>query len=375
MFGYTAETTLNSIQGLYEKKLTTYPRVDTRYLGEDIYPQCAIVMDKLKSVNPDARLLAERPLKKSKRVFNNGKVTDHHAIIPTGSLSSDLTDSETKVFELIVRRFVSVFLDDCLYLGTTMVAHSGNVKFRTTCKEIIDEGWKGLDMKMEEDKNGKEHRLPKLEQGEQGAHEPILEEKQTVPPKPYTEATLLRVMETARQFVEDEELRSILKQHGIGRPSSRAGIIETLFKRQYVRREKKNLVPTALGIYLIDTIKSELLKSCELTGRWEKKLREIESGHYDPAVFLHELEQQLREIVQDVLNDGDVEHLPFSGTEPTMKGKVNSDRYLHDKKPMKVKAGVTCPLCGKGKVFKAKYNYRCSRWSEGCNFSHPLKDK
>lgn len=305
-YGYSAETTLKTIQSLYEKKLTTYPRVDTRYLSEDIYPKCHEILSCIQTAYPLAKPLLHGTLKKSRRVFDSSKVTDHHAIIPTGRMPSSLYEKEQKVYDLIARRFISVFLDDCTLLATTVTAHCNTFQFKATGKEVVNMGWK--EAYSAEDRDDKEHStviLPSFVEGEHGIHTPQLEEKQTTPPKSYTEATLLRAMETAGKFIEDEELRAALKQNGIGRPSSRAGIIETLCKRGYVKRDKRNLVPTPTGIALIETIQSELLKSCELTGQWEKKLREIERGQYNHTLFLKQLEKQILDIIEAVNKNGE----------------------------------------------------------------------
>ena len=319
-FGYSAETTLNLIQSLYEKKVTTYPRVDTQYLSDDIYPKCPTIMNGLFQTKfggeaPYAELvrpLGGKPLKKSKKVFDTSKVTDHHAIIPTGVPPQGLSDMERRVFDLVARRFIGAFYLECKFSTTTVLGKAGEVEFKVTGKEIIDPGWRIVQQVAvpqqptqdeEKEKKDEERTLPTFVKGESGPHTPTLTEKQTTPPPYYTEATLLRAMETAGKFVDDEELRAALKENGIGRPSSRASIIETLFKRHYIRRERKRLVATPTGVELIDLIKEELLKSCELTGIWEKKLRDIEHRKYDPAQFIQELKQQITEIVNQVLAD------------------------------------------------------------------------
>ena len=302
-FGYSAETTLDTVQSLYEKKVTTYPRVDTRYLSDDIYPKCPDILKGISGTYGELTSMISRPLRKSKKVFDSTKVTDHHAIIPTGKEPHGLTDKEGRVFDLIAKRFICAFCEDCAFLSTVISAHSGSVKFKVTGKVITDAGWRVVYRGMaadEEDRQEKDTVLPHFTRGERGEHHPSLQEKWTKPPVPYTEATLLRAMETAGKFVEDEELRAALKQNGIGRPSSRAGIIETIIKRGYVRRQQKQLLPTDMGMSLIDIIKTDLLKSPELTGIWEKKLREIEDGHYNPALFMEELKHQLRDITDNV---------------------------------------------------------------------------
>ena len=331
-FGYSAEMTLNLIQSLYEKKLTTYTRVDTQYLSDDIYPKCPGIMNGLFQTKfggqaPYAELvrpLGGKPLKKDKKVFDTSKVTDHHAIIPTGIPPQGLSDAEQHVFDLIARRFIGAFYPECKFSTTTVlgiVAENADspdksaIEFKVTGKEILDPGWRVVQYvavsqqqsseEEEKDKKDEERTLPTFAKGESGPHTPTLTEKMTTPPPYYTEATLLRAMETAGKFVEDEELRAALKENGIGRPSSRASIIETLFKRHYIRRERKRLVATPTGIELIDLIKEELLKSCELTGIWEKKLRDIEHKTYDPAQFINELKQQIADIVNQVLADNE----------------------------------------------------------------------
>ncbi len=337
-FGYSAEMTLNLIQSLYEKKLTTYPRVDTQYLSDDIYPKCPGIMNGLFQTKfggqaPYADLirpLGGKPLKKDKKVFDTSKVTDHHAIIPTGVPAQGLSDAEQHVFDLIARRFIGAFYPECKFSTTTVLGKAGEVEFKVTGKEILDPGWRVVQYvsssqqqpsdEDDKEKKDEERTLPTFVKGESGPHTPTLTEKMTTPSPYYTEATLLRAMETAGKFVEDEELRAALKENGIGRPSSRAGIIETLFKRHYIRRERKRLVATPTGIELIDLIKEELLKSCELTGIWEKKLRDIEHKTYDPAQFINELKQQITEIVRQVLADNENRRITLM-SEEKKKGK------------------------------------------------------
>ena len=337
-FGYSAEMTLNLIQSLYEKKFTTYPRVDTQYLSDDIYPKCPGIMNGLFQTKfggqaPYADLirpLGGKPLKKDMKVFDTSKVTDHHAIIPTGVPAQGLSDAEQHVFDLIARRFIGAFYPECKFSTTTVLGKAGEVEFKVTGKEILDPGWRVVQYvsssqqqpsdEDDKEKKDEERTLPTFVKGESGPHTPTLTEKMTTPPPYYTEATLLRAMETAGKFVEDEELRAALKENGIGRPSSRAGIIETLFKRHYIRRERKRLVATPTGIKLIDLIKEELLKSCELTGIWEKKLRDIEHKTYDPAQFINELKQQITKIVRQVLADNENRRITLM-PEEKKKGK------------------------------------------------------
>jgi DNA topoisomerase-3 len=304
-FGLSADVTLQTIQSLYEKKVTTYPRVDTTYLSDDIYPKCANILKGLRDYQPLTMPLAGKPLAKSKKVFDNKKVTDHHAIIPTGVYPQGLTDLEKKVYDLVARHFIAVFYPDCKFNTTTVLGESAGVKFKATGKEITEQGWRVVFAgELNEEKEGeKDKLLPSFTAGESGEHIPSLAEKWTQPPKPYTEATLLRAMETAGKLVEDEELREAMKENGIGRPSTRAAIIETLYKRNYIRKEKKNIAATATGIELIALIRNELLKSAELTGRWEKKLRDIEKRQYEARTFIEELKVMLNEVVNDVLRD------------------------------------------------------------------------
>ena len=303
-FGLSAEQTLQTIQSLYEKKVTTYPRVDTTYLSDDIYPKCANILKGLRDYQPLTLPLLDKQLPKPKKVFDNKKVTDHHAIIPTGVYPQGLTDLEKKVYNLVATHFIAVFYPDCKYRTTTVLGESAGVEFKTTGKEITVPGWRVVFAgEQADDKDEKENLLPSFTVGESGPHTPGLTEKWTQPPKYYTEATLLRAMETAGKLVESEELRDAMKENGIGRPSTRAAIIETLFKRNYIRREKKNIVATPTGIELIGIIRNELLKSAELTGQWEKKLRDIEKRQYEAKTFIEELKAMLGEVVRDVLSD------------------------------------------------------------------------
>ena len=405
-FGYSAEMTLNIVQSLYEKKFTTYPRVDTQYLPDDVYPKCPQILNGVyqsliagQSVYaPLVKPLGGKPLPKTKKVFDASKVTDHHAIIPTGVPIRGLTDIEQNVFDLIARRFIAVFYPDCRFSTTTVQGKVEDVTFKVSGKEILDPGWRkvyGKEAKQQTDdearKTDEERVLPQFTVGESGPHEPTLTEKHTTPPKYYTEATLLRAMETAGKFVEDEELRAALKENGIGRPSSRAGIIETLFKRRYIRRERKNLVATPTGIGLIDIIREELLKSCELTGIWEKKLRDIEHQRYDAAQFVAELKQQITDIVKDVLQDASPRRLVITddateqvarkpksrkaapkATKPKPNSAKSSDGQQPAIAPSDDLIGKPCPLCGKGVVIKGRTAYGCSLWREGCAFKLPF---
>ncbi len=402
-FSYSAETTLKIIQGLYERKLTTYPRVDTQYLSDDIYPKCPSILSGIsKQYGPLMQPLMGKKLTKSKRVFDTSKVTDHHAIIPTGVPATSLTDLERNVYDLIARRFIAVFYPDCKFSTTTVLGNVEDIEFKVSGKEILSPGWRAVyaqptsqtatptpNTTSEDDDHNKgdeERTLPTFVKGESGPHTPTLFEKWTTPPKYYTEATLLRAMETAGKFVEDETLRAALKENGIGRPSSRAGIIETLFKRHYIRRERKNLVATATGIELIDIIHEELLKSCELTGIWEKRLRDIEHKKDDAADFINGLKQQVTEIVNDVLRDNTNRRVTILTDEDLKKKKKTTKKKTTTAKADNKKAdapqptppdstsaddsiiGTTCPICGKGTIIKGKTAYGCSNWRNGCTY-------
>lgn len=389
-FSYSAETTLKIIQGLYERKLTTYPRVDTQYLSDDIYPKCPSILSGIsKQYGPLMQPLMGKKLTKSKRVFDTSKVTDHHAIIPTGVPATSLTDLERNVYDLIARRFIAVFYPDCKFSTTTVLGNVEDIEFKVSGKEILSPGWRAVyaqptsqtatptaNATSEDDDHNKgdeERTLPTFVKGESGPHTPTLSEKWTTPPKYYTEATLLRAMETAGKFVEDETLRAALKENGIGRPSSRAGIIETLFKRHYIRRERKNLVATATGIELIDVIHEELLKSCELTGIWEKRLRDIEHKKDDAADFINGLKQQVTEIVNDVLRDNTNRRVTILTDEDLKKKKKTTKKKTTTAKADNKKnddsiIGTTCPVCGKGTIIKGKTAYGCSNWRNGCTY-------
>ncbi len=421
-FSYSAETTLNLIQSLYERKLTTYPRVDTQFLSDDIYPKCAGILTGMRGYEQYIQPLAGKKLPKSKRVFDTSKVTDHHAIIPTGVPASALSDMERNVYDLIARRFIAVFYPDCKFSTTTVLGKVEDVEFKVSGKEILEPGWRTIYAQQptatqqqistsqpnnpqpssseDDDKQDEERTLPTFVKGESGPHTPTLTEKWTTPPKYYTEATLLRAMETAGKFVDDETLRAALKENGIGRPSSRAGIIETLFKRHYIRRERKNLIATATGIELIDIIHEELLKSCELTGIWEKKLRDIEHKKYEAADFINELKQQVTEIVYDVLRDNSNRRVTITTDEDLKKAKkkktaapkkaaVKSAATSSTASTKKAAAspqpatsepsaddsiiGTTCPVCGKGTIIKGKTAYGCSNWKNGCTYRVAFK--
>lgn len=356
--GFSAEETLKIIQSLYEKKLTTYPRVDTTYLSDDIYPKIPDILKGLKSYEVLVQPLLTTKIPKSKKVFDNTKVTDHHAIIPTGVQSAALSDNERKVFDMVVRRFIANFYPECKISTTTILGDADKVEFKVTGKQILEPGWRVVYEKSksddEKENDDEENTLPLFVIGESGSHEPVLSEKWTTPPKPYTEATLLRAMETAGKLVDDDELRDALKDNGIGRPSTRAAIIETLFRREYIKKERKNLIATNTGVELILTIQEELLKSAELTGRWEKKLRQIERGEYEAKEFLEELKEMVRRIILNVKSDN---------------RSTAEIRAVQDDSQLE---GKTCPLCGNGKIIRGKTAFGCSEWKNGCSFRKPF---
>ena len=416
-FGYSADLTLQLIQSLYEKKFTTYPRVDTTFLSDDIYAKCPQTMNGLYKTQfggqaPYADLIKTiggKPLKKSKKVFDSSKVTDHHAIIPTGVPPQGLSDAERNVFDLVARAFIAAFYPDMKFETTTVMgeaplsapsadvtpyAEDGKkILFRTSGRVIVDEGWKVVyrktAVKENEDEaiddNSSSSSLPIFSKGEHGPHVPSLAEKWTQPPKPYTEATLLRAMETAGKFVDNDELRDAMKENGIGRPSTRAAIIETLFRRHYIRKERKNLVATPTGVELIELIREELLKSPELTGIWEKKLRDIEHRTYNPGLFIRELKEQIQAIVCQVLSDNSNRRVTVIDPEEDKKQKKKAVKPAKVPRQAKVSAksapqastspvvGSVCPLCGKGTVIKGKTAYGCSNWASGCTYRVPFE--
>ena len=418
-FGYSADQTLQLIQALYEKKFTTYPRVDTTFLSDDIYPKCPQTMNGLyktqfSGVAPYAELvkaIGGKPLKKSKKVFDSSKVTDHHAIIPTGVPPQGLSDMERNVFDLVAKAFIAAFYPDLKFETTTILGRvaltqegqvsetdaeklndENSVLFRTSVRIVTDEGWKVVFKKdnaiadsdndnEEEDNTSSNVTFTK---GEKSPHIPSLSEKWTQPPKPYTEATLLRAMETAGKFVDNDELRDAMKENGIGRPSTRAAIIETLFKRHYIRKERKTLVATPTGIELIDLIHEDVLKSPELTGIWEKKLRDIEHRQYDASMFISELKEQITSIVNQVLADNTNRRVTVIDPEEEKKKKTKKPSAKKDTKKASSDAPISsqraksddvptiCPLCGKGAIIKGKTAYGCSEWKNGCTYRKPF---
>ncbi len=369
-WGWTADDTLKLIQSLYEKKVTTYPRVDTTYLSDDIYPK---VPDILKRMTPYTNLTASvlaKKLPKSKKVFDNSKVTDHHAIIPTGQAPTSLVGDERKLYHLIALRFISAFYPDCEFMTTTVIGDAGGVGFKATGKVIVEPGWRTVyaSEKTSTDEQGEDNILPPFTIGESGAHEPSLLKKMTQPPKYYTEGTLLRAMESAGKMVDDEELRDAMKENGIGRPSTRAAIIETLFKRRYIYRERKNIMASQAGIELIATINQELLKSAKLTGIWENKLRRIERGEYKATDFIAELKTMVEEIVINVLSDNSSKKIEIVEEEKkSNKSKVKSERKRITKFEQ-----VVCPKCGKGHILKGRAAFGCSEYNNGCDLILPF---
>ena len=411
-FGYSADQTLQLIQALYEKKFTTYPRVDTTFLSDDIYPKCPQTMNGLyktqfSGVAPYAELvkaIGGKPLKKSKKVFDSSKVTDHHAIIPTGIPPQGLSDMERKVFDLVARAFIAAFYPDLKFETTTIYGRTplepsveelddtNSILFRTSVRIVSDEGWKvvfkkadtSIDSDNENEEEDNASTNVSFSKGEKGPHVPSLSEKWTQPPKPYTEATLLRAMETAGKFVDNDELRDAMKENGIGRPSTRAAIIETLFKRHYIRKERKNLVATPTGVELIDLIHEDILKSPELTGVWEKKLRDIEHRQYDAGMFISELKEQINSIVNQVLADNTNRRVTVVVEEEEKKKTTKKTSAKKDTKKASPEAPVSsqrakaddiptvCPLCGKGTIIKGKTAYGCSEWKNGCTYRKPF---
>lgn len=435
-FGYGADLTLQLIQQLYENKFTTYPRVDTTYLPDDMYDRCPAILKSIRDYHVGRTQpltqwlepLRHAPLRKSKKVFDNAKITDHHAIIPTGVLPQGLTDVQRNVYDLIVQRFVAVFYPDCRFATTTVDGEAAGIPFRASGKVIVDEGWRVLFPKANAAREGganaasssssaaageggaapqagnagvqrsdDERTLPPFQKGETGPHTPTLTQKETTPPKPFTEATLLRAMETAGRNVDDEELREAMKENGIGRPSTRAAIIQTLYKRGYIRLQRKSLEATPTGVALIGLIQEELLKSAELTGIWENKLRQIEHHTYSAQQFMAELKQMVSELVHTVLCDNTNRRVqqapapsgnttsgkssakqgtssPSASSSPTGNSSSSPENSNGEAKPKRkiIRAGSKCPECGEGKVIKGHTTYGCSRWKEGCNWRKPF---
>ncbi|WP_298496965.1 type IA DNA topoisomerase [uncultured Algibacter sp.] len=362
-FGFSADETLKIVQALYERKVVTYPRVDTTFLPNDVYPKVSGILQKLTNYSTLTQPLLGKKIKKSTKVFNDKKVTDHHAIIPTG-MQTNLQYNQQQVYDIIVKRFIAVFYDDCTVSNTTVLGHAAKVVFKTTGKEILEKGWRVVF----ENPNAKEKEsgiLPTFEKGEKGPHEPSFLEKETKPPNQFTEASLLRAMETAGKQVDDEELRDLMKENGIGRPSTRANIIETLFRRKYIKRNKKQVLPTVTGIQLIDTIKNDLLKSAELTGSWEKQLKDIERGEFSAGAFINNMKRMVDALVYEVRSETKRANISYATTVKKRAAKVDA----------KKSAGITaesCPKCKQGQIIKGKSAYGCSAYKSGCNFVMPF---
>ena len=368
-FGFSADETLKIVQKLYEQKVVTYPRVDTTFLPSDIYPKVSGILQKLTNYSQLTQPLLGKKIKKSSKVFNDKKVTDHHAIIPTG-IQINLQYNQQQVYDIIVKRFIAVFYPDCEVSNTTVIGKADDVNFKTTGKEILKEGWKvvfkfGKDTSTSSNTTDKDI-LPIFVKGEKGPHEPSFLEKQTKPPNQFTEASLLRAMETAGKHVDDDELRDLMKENGIGRPSTRANIIETLFKRQYIKRNKKQILPTVTGIALIDIIQNELLKSAELTGLWEKQLKDIEKGEYSASLFINNMKKMVDELVYEVRSETTRANISQATVVKQRKVKAKTTKA----------AGITsevCPKCKTGNLLKGKSAYGCSQFKSGCDFVLPFK--
>ena len=362
-FGFSADDTLKIAQKLYEMKVVTYPRVDTVFLPNDIYPKVSGILKNLTPYSALIEPLLSKKIRKSAKVFNDKKVTDHHAIIPTG-VQATLQHNHQQVYDIIVRRFIAAFYPDCEVSNTTVMGSAADVSFKTTGKEILKDGWRVV-FKTEKKQAKEQSLLPNFEKGETGPHEPSFLEKQTKPPNQFTEASLLRAMETAGKTVDDDEMRDLMKENGIGRPSTRASIIETLFKRQYIKRNKKQILPTVAGISLIETIQNDLLKSAELTGQWEKQLKDIEKGNYSAGLFIKNMKRMVENLVVEVRSE-------------TKRANISQISILEQRKlqhKTKTKAGIlaeTCPKCKQGKLLKGKNAYGCGAFKSGCDFVLPF---
>ena len=370
-FGFSADETLKIVQKLYEMKVVTYPRVDTTFLPNDIYPKVKGILLKLSNYSKIIKPLLEKKIKKSKRVFDDDKVTDHHAIIPTG-IQENLQYNQQQVYDIITRRFIGVFYPDSNISNTSVIGKASNVNFKTNGKEIITRGWR-LAFETEETKikeeNSEQHTLPTFINGEKGKHEPSFLEKETKPPRNFTEASLLRSMETAGRHVDDDEMRELMKENGIGRPSTRANIIETLFRRKYIERKKKLVVATQTGIDLIDIIDNDLLKSAELTGRWEKRLKEIERGEFNAGTFIDNMKKMVDELVYEVRANKTIRRISSNNIIPIKKNETKKTNNPGKKDII----GKTCPKCNKGKLIKGSSAYGCSEYKNNCNLKIPFK--
>ncbi|RYZ35393.1 MAG: DNA topoisomerase III, partial [Sphingobacteriales bacterium] len=373
-YGYSAEDTLKYVQNLYERKVVTYPRVDTTYLSEDLHPKIAGIMQSMVHYSQLTAPVLAKPIPKLKSVFDDKKITDHHAIIPTEIPPNGISVPEEKrVYDLIAKRFIAAFYPECKVSNTTVLGKVGQVPFKATGKQILEQGWREVYANDAQKEEGEEPEkiMPVFTEGESGPHEPKVHKGKTTPPKPYTEATLLRAMETAGKQVEDEEARESLKDNGIGRPSTRANIIETLFKRKYIEKKKKNLFATQTGMDLIDTIQNELLKSPELTGVWESKLRQIEKGTYDPALFKQELIQMVVDLTQEV-KSGTYRVIGAVEAAPAKKETVKKERAPKSPKEAVALEETTCPKCGQHKLVKGKTAYGCAGFAQ-CGFKVPFE--
>lgn len=387
-WGWTADESLKLIQSLYEKKVTTYPRVDTTYLSDDIYPKIPVILRQMTPYAPlTAPLLNGGKIPKSKKIFDNSKVTDHHAIIPTGQSPASLQGNERLLYHLIAQRFIAAFYPDCEFMATTVLGEAADVKFKANGKVITSQGWRVVFGKEQDkndsgDANSDDKILPPFTKGESGPHEPSILKKTTQPPKYYTEGTLLRAMETAGKTVDDETLREAMKENGIGRPSTRAAIIETLFKRRYIYRQRKNIMVTQAGIDLIATINEELLKSAKLTGLWENKLRQIERGSYSAPEFINELKNLIQQIVTNVLSDNSMRKIEVADDDSADTKKKSASKTSDSEKPKKAPAKrkpaiksleeIICPQCGQGHILKGNTAYGCSKFRDGCTLRLPF---
>ena len=375
-FGFSADETLKMVQKLYEMKVVTYPRVDTTFLPNDVYPKIAGILSKLTTYSLLTQPLLGQKIKKSKRVFDDKKVTDHHAIIPTG-IQGNLQYNQQQIYDIITRRFIGVFYPDSDVSNTSVIGKAADVPFKTTGKEIITKGWR-VALETEESKAKKELNeqatLPSFSKGEKGAHEPSFLEKETKPPRNFTEASLLRAMETAGKQVDDDEMRELMKENGIGRPSTRASIIETLFRRKYIERKKKLVLPTQTGIDLINIIDNELLKSAELTGRWEKRLKEIERGEFNAGTFINNMKKMVDELVVEVRSNTSKKRIS-SNTSATVSKETKSPAAPKAKAAAKSKevAGKTCPKCKKGSLLKGSSAFGCSEYKNNCTLKIPFE--
>ena len=366
-FGFSADETLKIVQKLYEMKVVTYPRVDTTFLPNDIYPKISGILSKLTNYSKLTKALLGSKIKKSKRVFDDKKVTDHHAIIPTG-IQVNLHYNQQLVYDIITRRFIGAFYPDSEISNTAILAQAAEVPFKTTGKEILTKGWRIVFEKKENSTKkelNQQSILPTFIEGEQGAHQPSFVEKETKPPRNFSEASLLRAMETAGKQVDDDEMRELMKENGIGRPSTRASIIETLFRRKYIERKKKLVLPTQTGIDLINIIDNELLKSAELTGRWEKRLKEIERGKFNAGTFINNMKKMVDELVYEVRSNKN--YIKISHTE------VNKKPLQKKAVPKKLVTNRICPKCNTGQLLKGSKAFGCSNYNNSCDFLMPFQ--